>query len=115
MIDEGKPIRIFYANMLRMGIKFKVVNGQLKVGGNTEIMTPVLQAEIVKRASHLIELLSPEVPEPLEPFFYHLIKLDELEEAIGIAESMGVSLRTTPANGGWLIEIQNHRMSKERK
>lgn len=112
MIETGKPIRIFYANMLRIGVICKVRNGQLKVGGNMAIMTPVLKEEIVKRAEHLIELLSPEPPPELEPYFYRLLKLDELREAIRTAEIMGISLRTTPVNGGWLVEIMNHRYSK---
>lgn len=112
-IDTNKPIRIFYANMLRIGLKFKVRDGQLKVGGNMEIMTPVLQDEIIKRASHLIELLSPEVPEALRPYFYRLISVNEVKEAIAIAEPMGISLRQTPVNSGWLIEILNRRASKE--
>lgn len=114
MIEEGKPIRIFFANLLAIGITFKVVNGQLKVGGNMQIMTPVLQEEIIKRASHLIELLAPEVPVELEPFFYRLLRVDELKEAIRVAEVLGISLRQTPVNGGWLIEMQNRRMRKER-
>ena len=112
MIETGKPIRIFLANMYRIGIKVRVVNGQLKVSDTRGIMTPVLKEEIVKRADHLIELLSPEVPEQLHPYFYRLLKLDELKEAIHTAEIIGVSLRTTPVNGGWLVEIMNHRMSK---
>lgn len=114
MIEEGKPIRIFYANMLRIGLKLRVVNGQLKVKDTQGIMTPVLQAEIVKRAEHLIELLSPEVPEQLQDYFYRLLKVDELRDAIAIAEIMGISLRTTPVNGGWLIEIQNRKVTKEK-
>lgn len=114
MIDTNKPIRIFYANMLRIGLTFRVRNGQLRVGGNKEIITPVLKDEIAKRAEHLIELLSPEVPEDLAPYFYRLIRVDELKEAIRIAEILGVSLRTTPCNGGWLIEIVNRRAGRER-
>lgn len=113
MLDINKPIRIFYANLLRMGIKLKVVNGQLRVGGNAELLSPVLKEEISKRAEHLIDLLSPEIPVALLPYFYRLIKLDELRDAIDIAEQMGISLRTTPANGGWLIEILNHSVRKE--
>lgn len=115
MLDEGKPIRIFYANMLRIGLTLRVRNGQLKVGGNMAIMTPVLREEIVKRAEHLIALLSPEVPEQLEPYFYRLLKLDELKEAIYVAEMMGISLRTTPVNGGWLIEIVNRHVSRKER
>lgn len=114
-LEEGRPIRIFYANMLRIGLKFRVVNGQLKVKDTQTIMTPVLQEEIVKRSEHLIDLLSPVIPAELEPYFYRLLKIHELKEAIGIAEQMGISLRTTPVNGGWLIEIMNYRVSKGSK
>lgn len=115
MLDTNKPIRVFYANLLRHGINLRVVNGQLKVSGNMEIMTPVYQEEIKKRAEQLIDLLSPEVPEPLLPYFYRLIKVDEVKAAVGIAESMGISLRQTPVNSGWLIEILNHRIPKGKK
>lgn len=115
MIETGKPIRIFYANMLRIGVICKVHNGQLKVKDTQNIMTPVLQEEIIKRADHLIELLSPEVPEELRQYFYKLLKVDELQEAIRTAEILGISLRTTPVNGGWLVEIMNHRVSKGAK
>jgi hypothetical protein len=113
MDKYNKPIRIFYANLLRAGIKLRVVDGKLRVGGNTEILSPVLQEEIVKRAGGLIELLAPEVPEALQPYFYRLIKVNEVKDAVGIAEQMGISLRQTPVNSGWLIEIQNYRISKE--
>lgn len=113
MIDKGKPIRVFYGNLLRVGIIIRANNGTLKVGGNRELLTPVLKEEIAKRAEHLLELLSPEVPEPLEPYFHRLISVDEVKQAVGIAEQMGISLRQTPVNSGWLIEIMNHRHSKE--
>lgn len=113
MLDTNKPIRIFYANLLHHGIRLRVVNGQLKVGGNTRSLSPIYRDEIVKRAEHLIELLEPEVPAELEPFFYRLLKVDELKEAIRVAEVLGVSLRSTPCNGGWLVEIMNRRMARE--
>lgn len=113
MLDEGKPIRVFYGNMLRIGIRLRVVNGQLKVKDTQGIMTPTIKEEISKRAEHLVDLLSPEIPVALEPYFYRLIKLDELKDAIAIAEIIGISLRTTPVDGGWLIEIMNRRVSKE--
>lgn len=115
IMDRGFPIRIFYANLLRAGLKLRVVNGQLKVGGNTEILSPVLQEEIIKRAAQLTELLAPEVPEALRPYFYRLIKVNEVKEAVGIAEQMGISLRQTPVNSGWLLEIVNHHASKREK
>lgn len=114
-MDHGFPIRAFYANLLRSGITLRVVNGQLKVGGKLEILSPVYREEIAKRAEHLIDLLSPEVPEPLQPYFYRLLKVDELKEAVGIAEQMGISLRQTPVNSGWLIEIQNYKVTKGAK
>jgi hypothetical protein len=115
VIDEGKPIRIFYANLLHAGLTFRVYDGQLKIGGKRELLSPVVREEIKRRAEHLIELLSPEIPEALEPYFYKLIKVDELKEAIGVAEQMGMSLRTTPVNGGWLIEILNRHVGKIEK
>lgn len=114
-MDYGLPVRIFYANCLRSGLTLHVINGKLKVGGNMEILSPVYREEIIKRADHLIELLSPEVPEPLLPYFYRLLKVNEVKEAVGIAEQMGISLRQTPVNMGWLLEITNHRISKEAK
>lgn len=115
MLDTNKPIRIFYANLLRMGIYPRAYNGKLKVTGRMDLCTPVLQEEIVKRSEQLIELLSPEVPELLQPYFYRLINVGEVKEAIGIAETMGVSLRQTPVNSGWLLEIQNYRATREAK
>jgi len=114
-MDHGFPIRAFYANCLRSGLTLRVVDGKLKVGGNTEILSPVYREEIIKRAEQLIEMLSPEVPEPLQPYFYRLLKVDEVKEAVGIAEQMGISLRQTPVNMGWLLEIANHRVSKVEK
>jgi hypothetical protein len=113
MIDTNKPIRVFYANLLRAGIILRVVDGQLKFGGKTEILSPVYREEIIKRASHLVDLLLPEVPEVLRPYFYRLISVNELRDAIGIAETMGISLRQTPVSGGWLIELLNRRVNKE--
>jgi hypothetical protein len=112
MLDTNKPVRIFYANLLRSGVKLRVADGQLKVSGNMEIMTPVYQEEVIKRAEQLIELLSPEVPSELEPYFYRLIKVNEVKDAVGIAEALGISLRQTPVNSGWLLEIMNYRVSK---
>lgn len=115
MLDANRPIRVFYANLLRMGIKLRAVDGELKISGRKDLATPVVREEIIKRAEFLIELLSPEVPEALQPYFYRLIKVDEVKEAVGIAEQMGISLRQTPVNGGWLLEIMNHRVSKMEK
>lgn len=114
-LDFNNPIRIFYANMLRIGLVFKIRDGKLKVSDPNGVVTPVLKEEIRKRAEHLIDLLSPEIPEELEPYFYRLIRVDELKEAIRIAEVMGISLRTTPVNGGWLIEIVNRKITKAGK
>lgn len=114
-MDYGFPVRIFYANLLRMDIHLRVRDGKLKVTGRMDLCTPVLQDEIIKRAEQLIELLSPEVPEPLLPYFYRLIKVDEVKEAVGIAEQMGISLRQTPVNSGWLVEILNRKVTKEKK
>ncbi len=103
MIDLGKPIVVFYANMLKIGIRLRVVDGQLRVKDTQAIMTPVIRAEIEKRADHLIELLSPTVPVELQPYFWRLITVKEVVEVMGIAERIGVDVRQIPCNGGWIM------------
>jgi hypothetical protein len=58
MIDYGKPIRTFHANLLRHGIKLSVEAGRLKVGGKLDNLSPAYREQIVKRAPFLIELLT---------------------------------------------------------
>lgn len=107
----NRPIRIFWANLLRVGITLRVENGKLKVGGDRpDLLTPVLRDEIVRRAPQLVDLLSPPVPEPLQPYFGRLLTVRELEAALAIAKQMNVRIRETPANGGWIFEIvEAHR------
>ena len=57
MIDYGKPIRIFYENLLQHGVVLSVEDGRLKVRGNTVNLSPAYREEIVKRSRLLIELL----------------------------------------------------------
>jgi hypothetical protein len=59
-LDYGKPIRIFADNMRTIGLKLRVDNGKLIVEDTKDILTPVLEHEIRKRAKHLIELLTKE-------------------------------------------------------
>jgi len=115
MIDYGQPIRIFYCNLLRMGITMKVKDGTLRVGGRVDLCTPVLQDEIAKRADGLIAILAPSVPDQLRPFFYRLISVDEVKAAIDIADELEISLRSTPANGGWLLEILPYTVKPQTK
>ncbi len=108
MIDLGKPIVVFYANMLKIGIRLRVVDGQLRVKDTQAIMTPVIRAEIEKRADHLIELLSPTVPVELQPYFWRLITVKEVVEVMGIAERLQVGVKTVPANGGWVALMSDY-------
>ncbi len=62
MIDYGKPIRTFHKNLLRHGVELSVEDGQLKVSGNLENVSPAYRNEIVKRAALLIELLDDSSP-----------------------------------------------------
>jgi len=103
--DYGKPIRIFYANLLSAGLVCRVAkeNGKLVVEGNTDVLSPVYEQEIVKRAKHLVALLTPPPPVELEPYFGRLLKLDELKAALGMAEHVSTVVDATPCNGGWLL------------
>ena len=106
MLDVGKPIRIFYANLLFHNVTVTVVNGALKVGGKgLKNVSPVYREEIARRAPHLIALLSPPVPEPLQPYMGRMLHVDDVEAAQEIANEMGVTIRPYPANGGWVMLI----------
>jgi hypothetical protein len=106
-MDVGKPIRIFYANMLKIGIIISLKNGKLIVEDQQSVLTPVLQDEIVKRAQHLIDFLSPYTPEELKPYCYKLLTIAQLKEALTIANERSLGLKQTPVNGGWLLEPTN--------
>lgn len=103
--DYGKPIKIFYANLLHCGVELSAEDGRLYVDGNTEALSPVYRDEIVKRKAHLIEMLTPAPPSELEPYFGRLLKLNELTQALGVAEQMQARVDATPANGGWLLTM----------
>jgi hypothetical protein len=106
MIDQGKPIRVFYANLLQHGVTLHVVEGALQVRGNTRSLSPTYREEIVKRKDHLIDLLSVQPPEELESYFGRLLTLSELKEALWTAERLQVKVRATPVNSGWLLEME---------
>jgi hypothetical protein len=101
--DYGKPIRVFYANLLHMGLTLHVANSKLVVDGNVDILSPVLKEEIIKRKRFLIDLLTPEPVEELSPYFGRLLRLDELKEALRLAEPLPAKVDATPVNGGWLL------------
>lgn len=102
-LEVGKPIKVFLGNLLYAGIKLAVVDGKLRVGGNTKILSPVYREEIMKRKEHLIELLTPQPPPSLRPYCYRLIRLPHLKEALNIAAQERVEVWHMPVNGGWLL------------
>lgn len=102
-IELGKPIKVFLGNLLYAGITLAVVDGKLRVGGNTSILSPVYRDEITKRKEHLIELLSPVPPPSLRPYCYRLLRVPHLKEAINIAAQERVEVWHMPVNGGWLV------------
>lgn len=106
MIDFNKPIRIFYANLLHIGVNLYVNDGKLRVSGNLDSLSPVYREEIVKRKDQLIELLSTRPPEALAAYFDRLIPLPELREALWIAEQNSIKVKALPVNGGWLLEME---------
>lgn len=105
MLDLNKPIIIFYANLLYQGFRVRVADGQLRVGGDMDKLSPAYRDEIMRRKEHLIELLSPPVPDELAPYFGRLISVDESIVASGIAERIDADTRLTPVNGGWLLTM----------
>lgn len=104
-LELNKPIIILYANLLYHGVTLSVRDGRLTVGGDTAKLSPAYRQEIVRRAEQLTELLSPEVPEPLAPYFGRLLRVSETVPVLGIAEQLDVDVRTTPVNGGWIMTI----------
>ena len=102
-LDYGKPVKVFYANLLVLGIKLRVDSGKLFVEGNVDVLSPVYRGEIIKRKQHLVELLTPEPAPALTPYFGRLLRLDEVKQALGIAEQMQTRIDALPVNGGWLL------------
>lgn len=101
----NNPIIVLLGNLYFHGVTVGVEDGQLRIGGETAKLSPAYRSEIKRRAEHLIDLLSPEVPEPLRPYFGRLLKVPDLILALGIAEQLQVRLTQTPVNGGWVILI----------
>lgn len=99
----GLPIKIFLANLLFAGVTLAVVDGKLRVGGKTSILSPVYRDEIMKRKEHLIDLLSPVPPPSLRAYCYRLLKVRHLQEALNIAAQERIEVWHLPVNGGWLI------------
>lgn len=99
----GRPVLIFYANLLRAGLTLRVDNQKLVVDGNLAVCSPVLQDEIRKRSRHLVDLLSPPPPPALAAYFGRLITLGEVEAALGIAAELQADVDSTPVDGGWLL------------
>lgn len=105
MIDLNNPIRIFYSNLLHIGIKLRVKDGKLRISGKIDLLSPVYRDEIIKRSTHLIDLLDVVPPEELEPYYFRLLSVNELTDALRIAERMQIEVKSLPVNGGWLLEI----------
>lgn len=99
----GAPIRVFYGNMLKIGVKIKVVDGQLRVGGNMEIVSPAIEEEIVKRAEHLIDMLTPAPSEQMARHFGRLLTLEQLKVALNEAQQLQERVDSFPVNGGWIL------------
>lgn len=105
MLDIGRPIKVFYSNLLRHGITVAVEDGRLRVGGQTDKLSPVYRDEIIKRKEQLIDLLSPPVPDELRRYFGRLLRVDEVVEALGVAERIDANLQATPVNCGWIVTM----------
>lgn len=108
MDSYGKPIAIFYANLLRHGLRLAVVDGGLRVGGDLSNISPVYRDEIVRRKEQLIDLLGVDVPEPLAPYVNRIVSLRDAVEGMGIAEQMKIKLHQFPVQGGWLLFVKRN-------
>lgn len=107
-MEYGKPIRVFYSNLLRHGVTVAVVDGKLKVGGSgLKHVSPVYKEEIIRRAAHLVELLSPPVPDELMPYMNRPLSVREIEVATNIAEQIGAHIVPFPANGCWVLLMRS--------
>lgn len=105
MLDIGKPILIFYANLLYHGYRLRAADGQLRVSGDMDKLSPAYRTEIQRRAEHLIELLSLPVPDELAPYFGRLFRAGDCPNVLAIAERLDVDVRLTPADGGWIMTM----------
>jgi hypothetical protein len=108
----GKPDKVFYANMLYAGLILRVDNGKLVARDRAGILTPILEAEIVKRKAHLIALLSPTPPPPLAPYFGRLISREEYIEAQAVAASTKVNIDAVSTAGKWVLFIREEPSHK---
>ena len=107
-MEYGKPIKVFLSNLIRHGVKLTVVNGALRVGGiGLKSVSPAYREEIARRAPQLTELLSPPVPEPLQPYMGRMLHVDEAEEAQRLATEIAAHIVLTPVNGGWLMLMRS--------
>lgn len=97
------PVKIFYSNLLKMGIRLRVKDGSLRIGGNKELATPTLREEIEKRAEMLVDMLTPPPSPEMASHFERLLTLDELKQALNTAEFLREKVECWPMNGGWLL------------
>lgn len=106
-IEFGKPIKVFYANLLAIGVEVNLdeATGRLIVDGNLDCLSPIYREEIVKRAKHLQALLRAAPPTELAPYFGRLLHLAELYSALYLAETLGAMVDALPVNGGWLLTM----------
>jgi len=107
MLDLSRPIIIFLGNLYYIGVTSRVADGQLRIGGDTAKLSPAYRDEIRRRAEHLIELLSPPVPDELAPYFGRLFRAGDCPNVLAIAERLDVDVRLVPVDGGWLMTMGN--------
>ena len=106
MDNFNLPLRIFYANLLYLGVTLHVEQGRLCVGGGkSKALSPAYREEIIKRKEGLIEMLSQTPPAELAPYFGRLIRVEEVPAAQLVADVCDVKVRATPVDGGWLLEM----------
>lgn len=115
MNDYGRPLRLFVMNLYAMGFRLWVEPNEdgapvlcVKGPEGYDPPTPVLAAEIEKRARFLVDILKPFPAGPIQKFYGRLLSRDEKEEALQEAVKHGYTFTATPAwlEGWWLIEVR---------
>jgi hypothetical protein len=106
MNNHGRKIRVFFANLLHHGIVIKPDGNGLAVTRTKDVaFSPVLEAEIRKRAGLLMEMLTPIPPAPLAGYFYRLLSEAEADRAVLQAQQLGITLDCTQVGASWLVEV----------
>lgn len=115
MMSEERKIRVFWANMYLHGIQI-IPNERgtgLIVNRLRDVtLSPLVQEEICKRAALLLNMLTPLPPAKLRDYFYRLLRVEEVNAAMGVARECGVVVNCAVAGpGNWLLAMGEEQVN----